>query len=52
MAFDKSTGTEQAARLSAVLEEMKADGTIRSILENYDLDIDFALKEEASDEAP
>ncbi len=52
VAFDKSTGTEQAARLSAVLEEMKADGTIRSILENYDLDIDFALKEEASDEAP
>ena len=44
VAFNKETGREQAAELTAVLEEMKKDGTIRSILEKYDLDVDFALK--------
>ena len=44
VAFNKETGGEQAAELTAVLEEMKKDGTIRSILEKYDLDVDFALK--------
>ena len=48
VAFEKNTGTEQAAALTAVLEEMKEDGTIRSILANYDLDVDFALGEDGA----
>lgn len=48
VAFYKETGTKQAARLTAVLEEMKEDGTIRGILQKYDLDIDFALKGEGN----
>lgn len=48
VAFEKNTGTEQAAALSAVLREMKEDGTIRSILANYDLDADFALGEDGA----
>ena len=48
IAFEKNTGTEQAAALTNVLEEMKEDGTIRSILENYDLDADFALGEDGA----
>ena len=43
VAFYKENGTENAARLTAVLEEMKKDGTIRKILEKYDLDIEFAM---------
>lgn len=44
VAFCKESGAEQAERLTEVLNEMKDDGTIRKILENYSLDIDFALK--------
>ncbi len=44
VAFEKETGEKQAERLTVVLEDMKEDGTIRSIIEDYDLDIDFALK--------
>lgn len=44
VAFDKDTGTEQAKKLTAVLDEMREDGTMKNILENYDLDVDFALK--------
>ncbi len=44
VAFFKETGEAQAERLTEVLTEMKDDGTIRKILENYSLDIDFALK--------
>ncbi len=43
VAFDKGRGKEKAEKLSAVLEEMRADGTLRNILEQYDLDVDFAL---------
>ncbi len=43
VAFEKHTDREKAEKLSAVLEEMRADGTIRNILEQYDLDVDFAL---------
>ena len=43
VAFEKHTDREKAEKLSAVLEEMRADGTIRKILEQYDLDVDFAL---------
>lgn len=43
VAFYKETGKEKAASLTAVLEEMKSDGTIREILEKYDLDVEFAL---------
>ena len=43
VAFFKDTGAEQAGQLTDVLTEMKNDGTIRKILENYSLDIDFAL---------
>ncbi len=43
VAFSKDTGAEQAERLTAAFAEMKDDGTIRKILENYSLDIDFAL---------
>ena len=41
---DRETGTKRAGQLTAVLTEMKNDGTIRKILEKYSLDIDFALK--------
>ncbi len=44
VAFLKETGAAQAEALTAVLTEMKNDGTIQKILENYSLDIDFALK--------
>lgn len=44
VAFEKETGKKQAERLTVVLEDMREDGTIRSIIEKYDLDIDFALK--------
>lgn len=44
VAFSKETGADQAKQLTTVLEEMMNDGTIRKILENYSLDIDFALK--------
>ena len=44
VAFDRKTGMQTAAELTAVLTEMKNDGTIRKILEKYSLDIDFALK--------
>ena len=46
VAFNKETGAARAAKLTAVLKEMKSDGTIRKILEKYDLDIDFALNGE------
>ena len=44
VAFDRETGAKRAGQLTAVLTEMKNDGTIRKILEKYSLDIDFALK--------
>ena len=44
VAFDRETGAKRAGQLTAVLTEMKNDGTIRKILEQYSLDIDFALK--------
>lgn len=44
VAFFKDTGAEQAEQLTAVFVEMQNDGTIQKILENYSLDIDFALK--------
>ena len=44
VAFLKEEGEEKAKQLTAVLDEMMNDGTIRKILENYSLDIDFALK--------
>ena len=44
VAFYKETGAAQAEQLTAVLTEMKNDGTLRKILENYSLDVDFALK--------
>lgn len=44
VAFDRETGAKRAGQLTAVLTEMKDDGTIRKILEKYSLDIDFALK--------
>lgn len=43
VAFDRGRGRLYAERFSAVLSEMKADGTVRRILEKYPLDIDFAL---------
>lgn len=43
VAFDKSVGKEKAEKLSAVLNEMYTDGTLRKILEKYDLDVEFAL---------
>ena len=45
VAFYRETGAEQAQQLTAVLTDMKNDGTMRKILEGYSLDIDFALKE-------
>lgn len=50
VAFQKESGQEQAEQLAAVLNEMKSDGTIRKILEGYDLDIDFAIEGASSDE--
>lgn len=46
VAFNKETGQQTADKLSGILKKMKADGAIKSILEKYDLDIDFALGED------
>ncbi len=46
VAFNKETGQQTADKLSGVLKEMKEHGAIKSILEKYDLDIDFALGED------
>lgn len=43
VAFDRESGAKRAGQLTAVLTEMKNDGTIRKILKKYSLDIDFAL---------
>lgn len=43
VAFDKDSGSPKAEELTDVLSAMKRDGTIRKILENYDIDVDFAL---------
>lgn len=50
VAFNKDGGEKQAEQLTAVLNEMKSDGTIRKILEGYELDIDFAMEGASGDE--
>ena len=44
VAFYRERGTKRADQLTSVLTEMKNDGTIRGILERYELDVDFALR--------
>ena len=44
VAFNRERGTKRADQLTSVLTEMKNDGTIRGILERYELDVDFALR--------
>ena len=44
VAFNRERGTKRADQLTSVLTEMKNDGTIRRILERYELDVDFALR--------
>lgn len=45
VAFKKGTNSETVEKLNSVLREMRSDGTIRSILEKYDLDVSYALGE-------
>ena len=46
VAFPKGSDSSIIQELSAVLRQMKEDGTLRAILEKYDLDVDFALGKE------
>lgn len=50
VAFKKDTNIETAEKLTVVLREMRRDGTIRGILEKYDLDADYALGKGLDDE--
>lgn len=43
MAFKKDADNKTVGELSAVLDEMRCDGTIKSIIEKYDIDADYAL---------
>lgn len=43
VAFKKDADNKTVEELSAVLDEMRRDGTIRSIIEKYDIDADYAL---------
>lgn len=43
VAFKKDANNKTAEEMTAVLDEMRRDGTILSIIEKYDMDTDYAL---------
>lgn len=50
VAFEKGKNSETVKKLSDVLSQMRSDGTMRTILEKYDLDIEYALGEDEDNE--
>ncbi len=50
VAFEKGKNSETVKKLSDVLSQMRSDGTMRTILEKYDLDKEYALGEDEDNE--